>query len=225
MKKCQQCDVQVNTHTDFCPLCNEPLIVISEFDTPPLYPVISEQKKKPGKLTFLAKVFLLVSIFTTATCLIVNLTVWRGVFWSLPVAGGIIVLWLLVGLPLRGGINLNYMLIAQMVGVQLYLLLIDSLFGAKGWAITYVNPFLYIAVAITISLFVVLYRVEWQNYLFTLVLMAAIGVCSFLNILFQWGRVPWPNMLAALTDVMIVFGLLIFAPDKLKKEIRKRLHL
>ncbi len=206
----------VNTNADFCPLCNEMLVVVDERESAPLYPVISEPKKEGRKLNFLAKIFLFVSILASITSLVVNIAVWNGVFWSLPVIGGIIIAWLLVGLPLMGGLNLNYMLISQMAGVQLYLILIDAVFGAKGWAVTYVNPFLYIAVAITISLFVILYRVEWRDYLITLVLMAVIGICPLLNILFQWANVLWPNM---------VFGLLVFSPDKLKKEIRKRLHL
>jgi len=225
MKKCQQCNLLVNTNGLLCPLCGSELIPQDPSKAPLLYPVFSEPKRGKLKLNFVAKIFLFISIVATAVCILVNVLTWDGLPWSLIVFGGIITAWLLIGLPLMGQMNLNFMLIDQMIGVQLYVYLIDLVFGNKGWALNYVYPLLYIAVAITLVLFVIIYRMAWRDYLITLVVMALIGFYPLLLIAFGIVDVLWPSYTAILFACLMICGLLLFGWDKLKKEIRKRLNL
>jgi hypothetical protein len=205
-------------------LCGSELISQDQSEAPLIYPVFSKPKRGKLKLNFIAKIFLFVSIVSTTVCILVNALLWNGLPWSLIVFGGIITAWLLIGLPLMGQMNLNFMLIDQMIGVQLYVYLIDVVFGNKGWALNYVYPLLYIAVATTLVLFVIIYRMAWRDYLITLVVMSLIGFYPVLLIAFGIVDVLWPSYTAILFACLTICGLFIFGWDKLKKEIRKRLH-
>jgi len=225
MKKCLECNVWVNTNAIRCPLCGVGLNQLGQSDITPLYPSYSKGRHGKRKINFLAKLFVFISIAASLICLFVNALTWNGLPWSLVVVGGIIVSWLLVGLPLLKTMNLNFMLIDQMIGVQIYLFLIDRIFGNKGWSLNYVYPLLYVAVAIVIVLFVIIYRIAWHDYLITAVLMAAIGFYPLILIAFGNIDVLWPSYTAMMFAVLLICGLYIFGRDKLKKEIRKRMNL
>lgn len=189
------------------------------------YPTDQTRVHKRKKLSFFTKLAFFSSLSIAAICVLINTLTWTGVAWSIVVAGGLAVGWALIGLPIIGESNLNHMLITQMICVQLFLILIDLLFSYSGWSINYAYPFIYILVGLTVAIFVIVYRVNWRDYLISLFMIAVLGVTPLLFLLFGWVTVPWPSYAAILFAVLCTVALITFSSQKFGWELKKRFHI
>ncbi len=226
MKKCPECNVQVQTTLNVCPLCGGPLTTISEPDSHeiPLYPKLTTPQKSIRRFPFLAKLFLMISLGVSAVCILVNILI-GGMPWAIIAVCSILLSWLLIGLPLLSDLNINHMLILQMLGTSIYLYVVDRLTGNHGWAMNYAIPLLYVSCALTVSLFVIIFRVFWREYLITLIAMAAIGIIPALFLILHLVSITWPCWAAILAALTLISGMIIFARSKTSSEFQRRMNI
>jgi magnesium-transporting ATPase (P-type) len=225
MKTCPDCQLTVESGEDRCVLCG----AVLEDDHQSLFrknfPTDIVPIRKRKKINLFANIALFSSVTIIALCVLINVLTWQGVAWSIIVAGGLAVAWALIGLPIIGESNLNNMLITQMICLQLFLILIDLIFDYSGWSINYAYPFIYILVGLAVAIFVIIYRVNWRDYLMTLFVIAVLGVIPVLFLLFGWVTVPWPSYLAILFAVLCTLALLTFSSQKFGWELKKRFRI
>ncbi len=225
MKKCLDCNLTVETTAGNCVLCGSPLRDDGKDIYTNKFPADDVRPEKRKKFSFIPKISLYVSFTVGSICLLINWLTWNGAPWSLVVIGGIVVAWALIGIPLLDETNLNYLLIFQMISLQLYLILIDLIFGNLGWSVNYVYPLLYIVIGIVVAIFVILNRVAWRDYLITLFIMMLLGLTPLLFILFGWVTIYWPSSSAVWFALFLTVGMIIFARKKFSLELKRRLHL
>jgi predicted neutral ceramidase superfamily lipid hydrolase len=95
--------------------------------------------------------------------------------------------------------------------------------GFPGWSLEYVYPLLYIAIAIVVAIFTIIYRMAWRDFLVTVMIMALYGLTPLIFISAGWVKVLWPSYAAILAAIFLSFGIAIFARDKFGKEFNKRM--
>ena len=141
MKRCKFCNVDVATDKDYCPLCYNDLEGKYEGET-----ILTQQKtknvKKPHTNTFLAKLFLFISIAIMAVCLFVNLKTDTTYLWCLLVLEGIIYVWILVVHTIMSKRSVFEKIVFQLLGV---ITIISTTYSmspsvAENWLVQYVLP-------------------------------------------------------------------------------------
>ena len=96
MSYCVNCGVELEISLSSCPLCNTPIVNPKQLAIQRA--VISPFPKEKGivedvKRTDLSILMCTILAATSLTCGITNLFVGKGVFWSLPIIGACILLW------------------------------------------------------------------------------------------------------------------------------------
>ena len=226
MRVCPECKVQIGDPVSRCPLCGASLIIPEhEEEGGRLYPVFTDGKKTRSSFPFLARLFAFLSLISVGICVLINLLTTHSLTWSLYVIGGVVTLWLTVGLHLLGRINLNYMLLIDVCAVSLYLILIDHLTGWSRWSIDYVIPFLYIGIMITTIILALVFHVYWREYILSLAVVCVLGIGPLLIFLNSVSPIRFLCLGAALLAAVLAIGLLFFAGGKFFSEWRRRMNM
>ena len=152
MKHCEICKVEVDTHSEICPLCYNKLVQVDEKTTPELFELKPQEKTK-RKRVVVAKIFLLLSIVAVCACGFVNY-VTKSVPWSLVVLMGVIYLWVLVAHTIMSRSTPFKKIFFHLLSVVLLLLTIKYIFSSNDWFVCYVFPSISLAVAAVFSFIV-----------------------------------------------------------------------
>ncbi len=224
MKTCNKCNITINTNQKYCPLCHQILEGKCDSDYLEIYPeyvssnrtVLPITKKIVGFLTVIAIVILLV----------VNLSDWNGMFWSLIPIGSIIYFWFLVRYGVFTKQNFAFRLAFLTTLLILLLILIDETTypANNGWAINYITPFLLTACNLAISVLIWIKRINYRDYIFYLLTIAVISLVPLILYFVKVISIAWPALAAFGTAAFILLFIIFFFPKSIKDEIKKRFH-
>ena len=235
MKYCCKCNVKVNTGLQKCPLCSMILSddqssCISEASPHSMNEANTENypKSETGiadKYNFVFRLFFFISVVIGSTCLLINLLTFSGVLWSMYVIGTMLYLWVTVAYPLFVKRKIGHIIVITTLSTSIYLYSLELATRTKGWGLSYVTPFLFIAATLMITFIILLRRLKWREYSVYQTIMVFLG---FLPVIF-WvtGLVSpiWPSVLSAFYSFLTLTGMFIFADKKYKNELIKRFHL
>jgi len=139
MKHCKNCNVDINTNTNYCPLCFN---TIEPTDSPEEPKLLDVNKEKPTIITkthMVRKVFLLMSLGIMLITGAINYFV-GGTPWSLVILVSIVYLWIFVKHTIMSHRNMFEKVLFHIVGIIGVLLASQYVSGGGLWFVNYVLP-------------------------------------------------------------------------------------
>ena len=225
MKRCNKCNLNVNSIRKTCPLCGQLLNDNKENSIDYyLYPRYTHEEKKANIVLKIVLFFSIVAIFIAV---VINILTYKNSrsLWSIYVILGIWYGWILLRFTIMSRRNIAGRLLLQMLATSAVVIGIEKVSHGSGWALEYVIPFICIATTQAIVIILVSKKMRYNDYL--LYLFVAILI-SFVPIILYWSgivQVLWPSISAAGVALITIMGMLIFADRATKDEFKKRFHL
>lgn len=236
MSYCVQCGVKLEQSLKSCPLCHTPVINPNELKSTaysdgvgPFATVKGEVE--PMKKHDLGLWLTLVFGSTALACGILNLFVFNHNYWSIPVIGACIVLWLFfcprMFLP---KIPVSVNLIVSAVSVIFYELAITLMTEHDRWFYHLVLPITLVIMGLTV-LYGVLYKfvstslIASALYLFIDAAILSVAVEYFVdNFLRREIHIFWSAIVFSVCAVISIALFAILSIRRLRITVQKRLH-
>ena len=232
MSYCVNCGVELDATLKKCPLCKTVVY------HPERTEVNSEETfpKKKGEVDTVSKkegiVFVTVLLLTIAvTCTLLNIYVYNRNWWSIPVNGVCITLWVFfMAAIFCEKITVYGMILLDAIALGNYLFMISLITSSDRWLIMIGLPILAVAfVLIEISVFL---SKKLPSSLLTGTLyffVTIAGVCVTIeatidNYIREIIRLGWSAIVVTVCAIISVFIILILMMGRLRNSIRRRLH-
>ena len=222
MKHCKPCDIFVDSPLTRCPLCYMQLTPHNDNPEPASYP---DLKSSAVRYNLMLRIFLFLSLTAGIVCLTVNLLANHQYWWSLIVIANILYMWIALGTALKKNLRIGLNIIIQVLSLSALVVLIGSLLDFSKIVFNYVLPGVFMCAMITISIIVIVRRIDIQSFILYFVLMALLGFIPISLMAFDLVTVLWPSLVSALYAGLSLCSLFIFADNATKMELKKRLHL
>ncbi len=187
------------------------------------YPSVSHDR---GKLKKIVNLFYLALLTAAALMGIMNYATYDRLdrWWSLLVMGGIAYAAMTVRYSVMRRANIAGILVRQSLGAQALLVLIDYMYGMKGWSVNYAIPCLILFDVIAIVFLILLNRLNWQSYF---MYQITITVLSFIPLFLWWGGLitkPLLSVVVVILSVAVLAGTVILGDWSVKKELKRRFY-
>ena len=232
MSYCVNCGVELDATLKKCPLCKTVVY------HPERTEVNSEETfpKKKGEVDTVSKkegiVFVTVLLLTIAvTCTLLNIYVYNRNWWSIPVNGVCITLWVFfMAAIFCEKITVYGMILLDAIAIGNYLFMISLITSSDRWLIMIGLPILAVAfVLIEISVFL---SKKLPSSLLTGTLyffVTIAGVCVTIeatidNYVREIIRLGWSAIVVTVCAIISVFIIVILMMGRLRNSIRRRLH-
>ncbi len=227
MKKCNKCNITIETNQLYCPLCHQTLEGKTKSDFKEVYPEYISINSKV--VSTLRKILMTVSIVSTIVLILINFFTFDGRYWLFIPIGGILYFWVLVRVGVLSKRNVAFRISFLTVLAIGFLILIDfqeplSTTVTYRWSINYLMPLLLLSCNLAISTLMWIKRLYYRDYFFYLLIIVLFSLIPLILALFDIVVVLWPSIVAFGLAVFIVVFLFVFFPKSLREEIRKRFH-
>ncbi|WP_019229863.1 DUF6320 domain-containing protein [Sedimentibacter sp. B4] len=219
MKYCNNCKVNVVGNRKYCPLCQE---AIKGDPNDEVFPTISFVYREHG-LFF--KIMLLASIVIATVSVAFNILFPQRGAWSLFVLGGLGSVWasLITAINKRNNIPKN--LVYQVMIISVITILWDLITGWRGWSITYVIPLVCVFAIISMAIISKVRNLHVEDYILYIIIDGLFGIIPVIFILMGLVKSLFPSLLCIVTSIISLSTILIFEEQKLRAEIKRRLHM
>lgn len=219
MKYCNNCKVNVVGNRKYCPLCQE---AIKGDPTDEVFPTILFVYREHG-LFF--KIMLLASIVIATVSVAMNILIPQRGAWSLFVLGGLGSVWasLITAINKRNNIPKN--LVYQVMIISVITILWDLITGWRGWSITYVIPLVCVFAIISMAIISKVRNLHVEDYILYIIIDGLFGIIPVIFILMGLVKSLFPSLLCIVTSIISLSTILIFEEQKLRAEIKRRLHM
>lgn len=221
MKHCKHCDVDIVGDRKKCPLChtalpdNEPM---SE-EVYPMIPTVYHQ------FHILFKILLFVSVLIAIAVITINLIFEKSGLWSIFVVGGVLCVWLSLGLAIRKRRNIPKSILYQVFLISVICVLWDFFTGWNRWSIDYVVPIL--CASGMISLLLLSWILKWgiENIIVYFCIDIFFGIVPIVFYLTGQLRVVVPSILCVAGSLVSIAALIIFKGESIWAELRRRFYV
>ena len=233
MSYCVNCGVELEASLQECPLCHTPVINPKEINkqrTASPYPTDKGQVEVVKRKDFGILVSV-VLIATGATCLLLNLLVFKSSLWSLVVIGSCLCLFVFSFPAIFYSKTPIYLsLLADGISVAVYLFLITFLTDSNEWFWHLGLPIVALLTVLA-ELFPLLARFLPFNIL-SCALCIFIEIPAFCvslellirHILERPYRITWSAVVLTVCVIIDIALITILAKKRLRNEVRRRLH-
>lgn len=224
MKKCEHCNVTVNTQNSTCPLCFQELTNIENSKDGNDMFKTREVKKDLKHKSLLYKIFIFISIIATTVCVLTNLMTQILPLWSLIVIIGIVYCWVLIRHTILSERSIFEKLFLQ-VGVILALLFAcEWVSNGSKWMVDYVAPS--ISIAVILVLFILSQALKYHKGLLAFFIMTCLlTLISGFILIFKASTFNLLNIIAVVIGAISILGMIIFNWNVLKTEFSKKFHV
>jgi hypothetical protein len=224
MKKCDKCNIEIETNQKYCPLCHQVLSGETDPDFIEVYPEYISLTRKILPTTKKAILFLMV--LSIVILGLINIFAYDGSYWSLIPIGSILYSWLVLRVGVLSRRNVAFriaFLTTLLIGL---LILIDyrSFPDNNGWSVNYLMPILLFSCNIAISAIIWIRRLNYRDYFFYLLIVIIFSLVPLILVAFDVIVVLWPSLVAFGVAIFILLFLIVFYPKSIKEEIKKRFH-
>ena len=222
MKTCNNCKININDDTNFCPLCHEPVDDLDNLTSKGIYPPF---KINEHKYHLISKLVIALSIVFSVSAMITNYLTYNGIAWSIISIAAIIYTWILVIHSITNEANIAKKILEYTIFTSVLVVLIDLMVGYSGWSVNYVIPEFIILSNIGILILMIVNRMSWHNYvLYQMILMFFSVILLILYFLKIVGH-PLFTLLAASISLAIFISTLFFGDKSVKSELKRRFYL
>lgn len=186
-----------------------------------LYPEIKGIKK----YKVIVNICLIVTIFISATLLVINYAFSQKITWSFLAILGIFYLWSTIIFALRKGINLGSTIFMQTIQILILLFFIDFIYGFKKWSFTIGFPIVTMVSNIAMSIITMIKYKKYVKYAIYEMLILFISVLINLVIIAIFKEKIVLNIIALGITSLNFIIVLILSAKTLKIELQKKFHI
>lgn len=224
MKKCDKCNITIETKQPYCPLCHQVLSGETDPDFKEVYPEYVTLRRQVLPIT--KKILLFLTILSIIILAIINIADFNGRYWSLIPIGSIVYFWFLVRVGVFSKRNIAFRLGLLTVLLILLLIAIDysNIEANNGWSINYLMPILLSSCNLAISVIIWVRRLNYRDYFFYLLIVIIFSLVPLILGLFKVVEVLWPSLTSFAIALFILLFIVLFFPKSIKEEIKKRFH-
>ena len=224
MKKCDKCNIEIETKQLYCPLCHQ---VLSGETDPSFIEVYPEYVSLTRKiLPTVKKTLLLVSILAIVIVALINTLDFNGVYWSLIPIGSTLYFWLLLRVGVLSRRNMAFRIAFLTILLIALLVLIDyrTVPENNGWSFDYLMPLLLFSCNLAIFFIILVRRLNYRDYFFYLLIVIVFSLIPLILVAFDVLTILWPSLVAFGLALFILLFLIVFFPKTIKEELQKRFH-
>lgn len=224
MKKCNKCNITIETHQDYCPLCHQVLSGETKSSFKEIYPEYMSLRKKLLPTT--KKVLLFSTIMSIVILALINILAFTGSYWSLIPIGSILYFWFVVRIGVLSRRNVAFRLAFLTTLLIGLLILVDytSAMQNNGWSVDYLMPILLWSCNMAIAVIIWARRLNYRDYFFYLLIIIIFSLVPLILNIFNVLSVLWPSIVAFGVALFIFLFLIVFFPKSVKEELKKRFH-
>lgn len=225
MQYCEKCKVKIVGSKEQCPLCQRSIRQIDEnledtyqTDIFPYVPTIYRAHHMVFKImNFISVVLIVISVA-------VNLLVSKEQWWSLFVIAGVACFWLSFYVAFRKRKNIPKNILYQVVTISCIVVLWDYITGWKGWSVDFVIPGLCFTDLLVLYILSKILHSDVEDYMIYMLIGGVFGVIPIVFYLFGWLNVVVPSIVCVASSILFFAGVVIFQGDKIREELKRRLH-
>lgn len=224
MKKCDKCNITIETKQPYCPLCHQVLSGETDESFKEVYPEYVSIRRMVLPTT--KKVLLFLTVLSIVILGVINWIYFDGQYWSLIPIGAIVYFWVLmrVGILSRRNIAFRLALLTTLLIVLLILIDFNSFPDNNGWSIDYLMPLLLLSCNLAISGIIWIKRLDYRDYFFYLLVIITFSLVPIILVFVKVITVAWPAIVAFGAAVFILLFIIFFFPKSIREEIKKRFH-
>lgn len=224
MKKCDKCNITIETHQDYCPLCHQVLSGETDSSFKEIYPEYMSLRKKLLPTT--KKALLFSTILSIVILAMINILGFSGSYWSFIPIGSILYFWFVVRIGVLSRRNVAFRLAFLTTLLIGLLILVDytTIMENNGWSVDYLMPILLWSCNMAIAVIIWARRLNYRDYFFYLLIIIIFSLVPLILNIFGVLTVLWPSIVAFGVALFILLFLIIFFPKSVKEELKKRFH-
>lgn len=225
MKKCETCQISIDTKSSTCPLCGTGLTAQDEvaYATPAnRYPNFN---KELATYNFLVRLLLFVSLLGCGVSVLINLLTNTKFLWCLIVVAAVVYAWLVVPSLLRQGFNFGLQALLQSFFAIALCIALDFIIGYSGWSFTYVVPSIITLCIVSVDLLSLFYRTKYSQYVLYQIIVGILGFVPLVLYLTGVANVFILAVIPACLGLASVLACLIFGDKTVKNEFKRRFHV
>lgn len=221
MQYCDKCKVSVEGLRNECPLCQGALSGEGK-EEDEAFPLIPSNRRR---YHLLVRTMVFASIAVVVISGAVNLLFPVGRWWWLFVAAAVGCMWISLSSAIRRRHNIPKNILWQVVILSLIAVAWDFLTHWRGWSIEYAIPAVCVFAMAAVSGCALFMKQRLEEFMIYLILDGLLGLAPLIFLLLGWLRVIYPSVICVSVSILSLAALFSFAPDELKTELKKRLHL
>ena len=222
MRYCNGCNVDIDTPVERCPLCYTALIQKDSEPEVQAYPPLIEQAER---YNLIIRILIMMSLTASVVCFTINMLNFSGTWWSLIVIGNILYMWIAVSTAVRRRTKLGLNVLIQAISLSALMVFIDMFSSHTNWALNYVVPFLLMTATMSITVIIIVLRMDSRSFILYFFLTALIGFIPILLLVIGQVNVVWPSLVSAIYSGLSLSSLFIFADRDTKQELKRRFHI
>lgn len=225
MKKCEKCNITINTKKKQCPVCFNELEGKLDNEGIIAYNYTKYTDNTPTSNFFLHRIFFFLTICIMSIVLFINMYTGFDVPWSLVVIVSLIYVWILVRHTIIGNRGSFEKIFFQFFGILGVILTSNYISGSESWFWNYVVPLASITTT-TVLTFVLLINKKRSDFVLSFFVMALLMISISLTlILTNVDSFKLINYINLIYTGLFALGILILGSKSLKRALHKNLHL
>ena len=221
MNKCNACCISVRDDAEICPLCGS--VLAHGDDARNTYPNIEESMHS---LRLALRIYIFAAFVLGIASLPVNLLLTPDFLWCIIsdcilLTGGLVLYWLVNGMPTSWGITI---ILAAIILIGLADLS-DRLLGNLGWSLNYAQPGLLLAAEAAVLVLMIVSPRTWQTYISVQLVIALLSLAAIP--LFFCGQLSNPivSLTSVAVTVLFFIGTLVIGGPRTREELSRRFHI
>lgn len=217
MGYCKECDVNIEGHQKYCPLCDQWLENVKEEVNP--YPDIPLKfnRYKIERILWFVSIFLIIALLAVDYFILKE----KGEVLQTIILT-IATLWLSIIIIIRKRRNLAKSLLYLLVSLNIIALYSDYRFGWNGWSISFALPFSCIIVLIALIISLKYIRLTTNEGLLYIILASFLSTLPGILLLLDLTNSAVPSYLSALLGTTLLFFILVQKGGMILEEVKKR---
>ncbi len=227
MRYCECCKVRIQGSHEHCPLCQRILTIhenvgesscVESVEAFPYIPSIY----KSNYIVF--KIMSFISIALVIVSITLNLIISNKHWWSLFVVLGVVCFWIFFYVAFSKRKNIPKNILYQVVIISFFVFVWDHLTGWKGWSVDFVIPILCFMDLLVLLVLSKILHSDVDDYIIYMLIAGIFGIAPILFYLFGFLHYALPSIICIASSVLFLSGTVIFQGDKIKEELKRRLH-
>lgn len=221
MKTCNKCNVNIVGLRNSCPLCQNELNLINNYQEK-LFPTISTNK---NKYNLILKIVAFISIVTSIVSIFLNIILPTDIWWSIYILTTLACAWISLTIAITKHKKILKYLLYQSIIIILFAVFLDSFMGWRGWSLTFVLPIMFTLSMVVMYTLSKVLNLQTGDYIIYLLLDALFGIIPVIFIGTKSVTTDFPSLLCIITSLVSLSALIVFEGANMFNELKRRLHV
>lgn len=157
--------------------------------------------------------------------IVANIIITPDVYWSLIVAGLLLYFYFFIRYTILRYSHFNSKVVGQAAFLYAIFILIQQVLDMNLWIYEFALPAIILVSTIAIAIYLLVNIGTAKNYLFSLFILAVLGILPIFIVLFTDAYYIWPSIVAAITSASILLTTIIAGRKTLLAEFKRKFHL